>query len=465
MAKVNVKATLDSTDIPRTHEGGIARRITPEFELRRSVMSCLLWENEFYESGVTISDRIKSLIPKVRAEIVGQIAIEARTKMKLRHVPLLIVREMARLETHKHLVSEILSMVIQRADELSEFLAIYWKDGRQKLSGQVKKGLAKAFPKFSAYDLAKYNRDETVKLRDVLFLSHAKPKDKEQEEVWKKLIAGTLEPPDTWEVALSAAGKDKKEIWERLLAEKKLGALALLRNLRNMKQANVDKTIILNALESIKVERVLPFRFISAARYAPQWEPQLEEAMMKCLSAQEKLPGKTILIIDVSGSMNSALSSKSELTRIDAACALSILVREVCESVSIYATAGNDHTRIHATALVPARHGVALRDTIYNQASKLKGGGIFLTQCLNYIQPLEKTADRMIVFTDEQDCDLKLAPSNAKTFCKENYLVNIASYKNGIGYGKWIHIDGFSEAIINFIIELEKTLAVSDHEG
>jgi len=71
--------------------------------------------------------------------------------MKLRHAPLLIVREMARHATHRRLVAETLERVIQRADELAEFVAIYWKDGRVPLPAQVKKGLAAAFPKFDEY--------------------------------------------------------------------------------------------------------------------------------------------------------------------------------------------------------------------------------------------------------------------------------------------------------------------------
>lgn len=436
MAKVNMKATLDSSNIPRTHEGGIAKRITPELELRRSVMACLLWEDTFYEEGISIADRIKSLIPKVNPGIVAQIAFDARSKMKLRHVPLLIVREMARLESHKALVASTLPLIIQRADELTEFLAIYWKDGREKLSGQVKKGLAGAFPKFSPYDLAKYNRDEKIKLRDVLFLSHAKPKDKEQAEVWKKLVDGKLESPDTWEVALSA-GKDKKETWERLLSEKRLGALALLRNLRNMKQANVDEKIILNALETLKVERVLPFRFITAARYAPQWEPQLEQAMLKCLTEHEKLPGKTVLLVDVSGSMDSQISGKTEITRIDAACGIAILAREVCESVSVY-------TFSNRLVQVPARRGFALRDAIDRSQDH---GGTHLEMAIAGIQ---ESHDRIMVFTDEQSHDTVSNPAS------KGYMINVASYQNGVGYKAWTHIDGFSEATINYIIEFEK---------
>ncbi|HKZ39633.1 MAG TPA: TROVE domain-containing protein, partial [Candidatus Hodarchaeales archaeon] len=330
MAKVNVPVPSI-----KTHEGGTAKRIGPELQLRRSVMACLLWEDTFYESGEDIATRIKNIIPQVAPTIVAGIAIEAREKMKLRHVPLLIVREMAQHKEHKALVSETLSRVIQRADELAEFLAIYWKEKKQPLSAQVKKGLAKAFTKFSAYDLAKYNREGAVKLRDALFLCHAKPKDEEQAAIWKKLVDGTLESPDTWEVELSA-GKNKKETWTRLMAEKKLGALAFLRNLRNMQKVDVDRTLMREYFKSLKVERVLPYRFIAAARFVPDLEPELETAMFKAIEGAEKLPGRTILLVDVSGSMRDSLSSKSDMIRLDAACGLAILGRELCEDIGVY---------------------------------------------------------------------------------------------------------------------------------
>jgi len=89
-----------------THEGARAYNTTAEQELRRSVMACLLWEDTFYESGEDIAARIAGLVKKVAPEKVAQIAIEARGPMKLRHVPLLLVVEMAKLETHRHLVAE-----------------------------------------------------------------------------------------------------------------------------------------------------------------------------------------------------------------------------------------------------------------------------------------------------------------------------------------------------------------------
>ena len=84
-----------------THEGARARRFTPEQELRRALMNCLLWEDQFYEGGVPIAQRIASLVPLVEPAKVAALAVETREAMKLRHAPLLVVREMARHETHQ----------------------------------------------------------------------------------------------------------------------------------------------------------------------------------------------------------------------------------------------------------------------------------------------------------------------------------------------------------------------------
>lgn len=436
----------------RTHEGAVAQRINPELQLKRSVMACMLWEDTFYEDGTSIAERIAEEIKRVSNDVVAQYAKEARERMHLRHVPLLLAVELAK---RGGLKAELLETIIQRPDELTEFLALYWKEKRCPLSAQVKKGLAAAFTKFNVYQLAKYNRDDKIKLRDVLFLCHAKPKDKEQEQVWKKLIDGKLESPDTWEVSLSG-GKDKKETWTRLLIEGKLGGFALLRNLRNMDKIGVEPVLVEKSIENIKATNILPFRFIVASKYAPQWEPSIEESLFRCLSQQPKLAGKTILVIDVSGSMYGGTISKySELDRAQVACSLAILIREICETPKIYATAGNDYTREHATKLVPSRQGFALSDAIHKMCEPLGGGGIFLRQVMDYVYDKEKNADRIIVITDEQDCDIEGSPLAAKAFGKYNYLINVASYQNGIGYGKWCHIDGFSEAVLNYIREYE----------
>jgi 60 kDa SS-A/Ro ribonucleoprotein len=454
MARLNV---LNLSGLPwmksqvkRTHEGAPAKQISAEQQLRRSVLACMLWENQFYEDGVAIAGRIRELVPKVAAEKVAALAVEAREKMKLRHAPLLLVREMARLATHRQLVAETLFRIVQRADELSELVALYWSEGKQPLSAQVKKGLAAAFTKFDEYALAKYNRASPVKLRDVLFLCHAKPVDTAQAELWKRLVADELATPDTWEVALSG-GADKREAWERLLEENKLGALALLRNLRNMAEAKVSEPLIAAGLGRMKTERVLPFRFIAAARYAPQWERELEQAMFRALNGKSgegngksgegpsRLPGKTVLLVDVSGSMDAPLSRRAEMRRNDAAYGLAILLREIAEQVSVY-------TFSDKLVRVPSRHGFALRDAL--NASQ-PHNGTYLGRALG---ELDEKYDRAIVITDEQSHD---AVPNPRA---RGYVINVASFQNGVGYGKWVHIDGWSDSVIEYIRAAEPTL-------
>jgi hypothetical protein len=429
-----------------THAGGRAKRFTPEMELKRALMNCLLWEDQFYEDGVAIAERIKSLVARVEPKRVAQLAIEAREQMKLRHAPLLVVREMARHEKHRVLVADTLERVIQRPDEMMELLAIYWADAlgpqqqrkRQPVSAQIKKGLARALTKFDAYQLAKYDRDGAVRIKDVLFLVHAKPKDADQAKVWKQLVDGELASADTWEVSLSS-GKDKRGTFERLIAENRLGGLALLRNLRLMQKAEVPRETIADAIEAMRTDRVLPYRFITAARYAPDFEPELEAVMLKSIKGYARLAGRTRLLIDVSGSMFAPLSAQSEMTRAEAACGLAILAREVCDEVEVFTFSQN-------VVKVPPRRGFALRDAIVNSQAH---GGTYLGKA---VAEIDRKGDRLIVFTDEQSHDKVSDPRG------RGYLVNVASYQHGVGHEAWTRVHGFSEAVIAWIAASEETM-------
>lgn len=436
--------------------GAKASNISLENELRRSVLTCFLGQDIAYTSGETVKSNIKKLIPKIRGSVVAKIAIEARNQQKLRHVPLFIVREMCRYDSHKPYVADTLVKVIKRADELIEFLAIYWQEGKIPIAKQAKIGLAIAFSKFDEYSLAKYKKRGPISLRDVLFLVHAKPKDRKQEILWKKLVDNKLTTPDTWEVEISKS-ENKKESWTRLLTEKKLGALALLRNLRNMVQANVDDSLIRRSLIDINTEDVLPFRFLAAEKNVPRFKLELETAMLKSLNRQKKLSGKTVLIIDVSGSMSSSLSSQSQLSRLDAAIALSILLTEICEEIVVYATAGSDSEGKHQTVKINKTKGIDLKNEINEKFECLNKGGIFLKQATEFVSPLEPNTKRLIVISDSQDTSFdKSGPHNSDAFGEKNYLIDISCEIRGVAYNKFLIINGFSEFVVDYIQLLEE---------
>lgn len=477
MAKVNVARKPVKV---KTHEGGPAIKVAPYLELKRTVMSCLLFEDTFYEGKNAIAERIHDLCqsPQITPDEIAEMAIEARSKMYLRHAPLwlmvsLLDRAVKQPASKGHEprlrftkfsgIREVLPRVIQRADELAEFIAMYWKDKRRKLPWQVKQGLREAFAKFDAYQLAKYSRDSQVTLRDVMFLTHPNPGksatlrhglpnaegdfQRERESraaLYKQLAENTLKQSGTWEDELSA-GKDKKATFETLLKENKLGGLATLRNLRNMEQVNVDRALVLNRLNG-RFDRVLPFRFLAAARHAPTFAAAIETAMLRAIESMEKMPGETGILIDVSGSMDVKISDRSELNRIEVAGALAVLLRELCGNVLVA-------TFSDRVVSVKPNRGFALIEEISRSQMH---SGTQLGHALDVLRtrPGWKGLNRMIVITDEQAHD---HAARVNAWAPNSYLINVAPYQYGVGYKHgWTHIDGFSERVIEYIQLYEK---------
>lgn len=448
-----MKLNVPQTYTAQTHEGGPAFPHTkPLEELRRAVSTCLLWENTFYEKGSDLGERISALCDQVNLFEIGALAIEARGSMKLRHVPLFLVGEMARINSAKKLemgiVSSTLADVIRRPDEITEFLAIYWRNGKRPLPKQVKLGLALAFQKFNRQALSKWNRDGKIKLRDALFLVHPEPRSAEQVADWKALVDGTLEPADTWEVALSG-GANKKETWERLLLERKLGYQALLMNLRNMSAVGVDSTLIEAALrDGAPKSMMLPFRFVTAAKHAPQYAQALSDAML--LAIDGSLPGPTALLIDVSGSMDEMISAKSVVKRWQAAGALAVLVREMNARTSLHFQPQYTRVFTFSNRLIEVGNlrGIGLIDAIGN--SQLHGG-TQLAAALRGLQQVVPVLHRLVVVTDEQSHD-GIIPS----WATHSYLLNVASYKPALDQrGGWKRIHGWSEQVVRWMLAEE----------
>lgn len=417
-----------------THEGAPAVRINAIAQLRRSVMACLLWEKQFYEDGEQIADRIVESAKNVPKEQVAALAVEARTVHGLRHAPLMLLLDLIRRGGPG--VAEAIRDTILRPDEMTELLALYFRGGRRPLSAQMKRGLAMAFEKFNEYSLAKFDQPGAIRIRDVLFLSHAKASTPERDALYKRIANRQMETPDTWEVALSG-GADKKETFERLIKEGKLGYLALLRNLRNMVDAGCDLELVAEAIVARKgAKLVFPFRYVAAARAVPQLEPAIELALIEAVGQGVRLPGKTIILVDVSGSMDAKLSAKSDMTRMDAAATLASVI--------------NGDVRVFSfstmTKEVPPRRGMAGVDAIIKSQQH---GGTELGSAVRKVNDLPH--DRLIVITDEQSAQPVPAPKADRA-----YMINTASYKNGVGYGNgWTHIDGFSEAVIRYIAAIE----------
>ena len=253
---------------------------------------------------------------------------------------------------------------------------------------------------------------------------------------YEGLVRGTLDTPDTWEASLSS-GADKKATFERMLDEGTLGYIALLRNLRGMDEAGVDSEKVRKAILARKgASRVLPFRYVAAARAAPRYEPELDEALSAAVEAMPVLGGETIVLVDVSGSMNQSLSARSDLKRMDAAATLASVI--------------HGRTRIFTfsekVVEVPPRHGMAGVEAIRRSQPH---HGTWLGRAIEKVSRHEH--DRIIVITDEQSHDAVGEPKVDKA-----YMINVASSERAVGHGAWTRISGFSENVLSWIHESER---------
>lgn len=348
------------------YEGAKAFALDIRTDLYSAVVTTSL-SNAFYENSNERIERIKALIAKNDPAFVAQLAIYARSKMNMRSIPLVLAVELAKLKLGNGLVSKAVKGVIQRADEITELLAYYQlandrKEAKKlnKLSKQIQHGLAQAFNRFDEYQFAKYNRDGEIKLKDALFLVHPKAINEAQQLLFDKIAQDELKVPYTWETELSMLGQKNfdsaqerqaafRAKWEELITSGKLGYMALLRNLRNIIEANVSTAAInkvcvfLSDQNAVSKSKQLPFRFLAAYREVKVLESGL---VPKVLDALEKAVEQSamnirgfdsntsvLLACDVSGSMQKPISAKSKVLNYDIGLMLAMLLQSRCENV------------------------------------------------------------------------------------------------------------------------------------
>lgn len=431
-----------------TYEGGKASHIGFEEKLQRTVLCCLLNEDTFYEDGESIKDRIKEYMGKVSTEFAIATLNKAKHEYHLRHTPLFMLTVLA---SQGKLTKELVYSTVTRVDDITELLAMYLADGKKKtLPKQLQKGLAMSFDKFDEYQFGKYKGSKkTVSLKDAVMLCHPKAPNDEKNALYKKIVDNSLATPLTWETELSA-GKDKKTVFENLLSQNRLGALALLRNLRNMEQAQVSQHAIVDGIEKMNVRGIMPYNFYTANKHSDgTYSKQLEAAMLRAARETfDKLEGNTLFMVDTSGSMNSQLAGKSEVSRGEAAASLAAIMDEVCEFDKVY-TFDMD---AHATT----SKGFALADRCARCT-----GGTDLYGCTNSaVSANRRPFDRVIIITDEQSIGGRFSKNVLSI--PHKYIVNVAPYQFGIAYGDFIHISGFSDGIFKYIAEYEKMGAKSE---
>lgn len=411
-----------------SHEGGVLYKSSHEFELYSLVVTELL-EDKFYESTDKRTTRLRSLISQCDPEFVMKLAIYAREDMHLRSVPLfvLVTLHVTRPDVSMH---KALTRVIQRADEITEALACYdslkthGNKSIRPISHQIIKGVSSAFTKFDEYQFGKYNSKKSITLKDALRLTHPKPTSPEQSELYAKIANDSLATPYTWETELSAVGQGlandtlkqdaKRAKWEELIDSGKLGYMAILRNVRNMLDVSISVqhiekvAAVLESPEQIAKSKQFPFRFYSAAKsLVHNTNPRASrivsalDTALRLSAANIEFFAKTDSVLfacDLSGSMQSPLSSKSDMEYIEVGAVLASIAQE---SVRYYSTVAFASS-MRYVQLIPG--SPLLNTTVILKDGYKLGGGTDFQQVLEELlrNPGRAGFDKVCVFTDCQ---------------------------------------------------------------
>ena len=212
--------------------------LSPKQELVKACLTSFL-SSDFYEKDTDKVKRIAELVGNVPTSFALNLAAFSRD-YGLRSVNHVILGEVSKRVAGqagaRSLMKKALSSIVKRPDELSEIVGyVALSTGQNlnsvKLPNALKEAVKDKLESFDEYRISKYaNKKHGINMRDLINMTHA------WSEPIDKLMKETLSSADTWEKEISSEGNND-ESWKRLIKDKKLGALALVRNFRNMLKA------------------------------------------------------------------------------------------------------------------------------------------------------------------------------------------------------------------------------------
>lgn len=459
--------------------GGSSFQLEPREALYQQVATSLWSGDGYYET----SDEWFSRFVQNVAEVVAldptfcfQLAAYARDKrgLKLRASPLALFVEAALQTSTQGLARLYAHDVILRADEPGEvigyFLSHYGRKngGKLTLPHGLRKSLDVALRKFNEYHLAKYaGGSRSVSLRDVFRLVRPTPETREQSALWKKVVSNSLATPDTWEVGLSKARapEEKRQVWERLIREKKLGVFAALRNLRNMDEVGVPQELVSSVFTETAVldSGILPFQWYKAVQnISATWTTMIEQCLLWSLKSQT-LPGKTLVVADNSSSM-----SQSRNTLNMSLASIANLLGAMVVSMSENGRAGTFGDVFKYAHRAAPSLGVLRNKDIIDETGRTTGHSTNAWTVFRQIQ--DEPYDRIILLSDMQcyvSTNYSEGVSTADAWWKKYkarhpgcrlYSINLASQDNTAQFDKRndvFELAGFSETIFDYIRAME----------
>ena len=457
--------------------GGEAYSQTNELALVSMLLTSFV-NDQFYKSGNDTLKDLRNLIKKVDPEFAAKAAIYARDKFGMRSITHALAGELTSELKGSELGKNFYDKVVVRVDDMTEIMSYYLihktsKDN-PKFPNSLKKGFAKAFDKFDAYQLAKYSgKNKDLKLVDLVNIVHPVPTDRNKTAL-ELLVKGDLKNTETWEAKLSQAGQVaeneedlsqlKADAWTDLITSRKIGYFALLRNLRNI--LNQAPNAVPAACELLVDEklisksRVLPFRFATAYEEISKMGSSkgvrevlvaINQALEVSMCNVPKFDGDTLVVMDVSGSMS---GRPSEIASLFGA----ILAKSNNADVLTFAT------RSDYKSYNPMDSVMTIRNSF-----RYSGGG---TNIKSVFQTANKPYDNIIILSDFQSWVGYNTPTKEFNTYKSHFNCNPHVYSFDLaGYGtlqfpesKVYCLAGFSDKVFDImkLLKADKSALINE---
>ena len=286
-----------------SYEGNVQFAKNPVEDWCNFIMSCML-ENRFYESAEYQMERYINLTNQIGEELgwefVAKAAILARNELGMRSISELTAAILNGQSFDRK--RQFFANYFHRPDGVSEvFAAIDSLNGKR--SHALVRGASDYLSSLNDYSIDKYKMNGKVyNMFDLINITHA------HSAAINRYKNDCLEKADTWEKAISASAneEEKNQEWQRLVEEHKLGYLALIRNLRNIVDTKPSENWVREHLTMQLVKNIgIRNTAIDVA---------LEKAFRIACGNMPELSGDSIVVLDVSGSMEDRWGSNSSLT-------------------------------------------------------------------------------------------------------------------------------------------------------
>jgi 60 kDa SS-A/Ro ribonucleoprotein len=451
--------------------GGQAHAMGPKLEFASALLTTFTTDT-FYKSAGDQMARVAELARKIEDPLfAAKAAVFTRKMNGLRSVSHIVAGELAQRVDVKGQpwLRKFYRSVVQRPDDITETLA-YMKGANpelRKLSNAMKRGFGEALSSFDAYQLAKYLRsDRDPNLIDAVNLLHPK-----STPALAALMTGTLKPAETWETKLTQAGQKaaqdnlsetekaalKGQAWGDLLRERKLGYTACLRNLRNIAEQAPEVLSLAEAFltdpRQVEKSMVMPFQFMTAVDALKGTKADtnalrraLEKATELSLKNVPTFEGKTLIAVDVSGSM------RGRPVQIAALFAAVLFKSQKDADVMLFDTSAK-YLRLH-----PSDSLTTLSESIQKAAT---GGGTDFRLIFN---TAKQAYDRIVILSDMQAWVGGHTPAAEFAAYKRRFgcMPRIFSFDlNGHGTlqfpeTKVYALAGFSDAVLGTMKNLER---------